>query len=98
MKNTAWVQSPLDEFTLAKMEAAGVAPSPPADKRTWLRRVTYDLIGLPPTPEEIAAFLAVESPTFTRAWSIDCCRPLRMANAGDGTGWMSHGMPIPRAG
>ncbi len=62
VKNTAWVQSPLDEFTLAKMEAAGVSPSPRADKRTLLRRVTYDLIGLPPTPDEMAAFFADEAP------------------------------------
>ncbi len=62
VKNANWPQSPLDEFTLAKMEAAGVSPSPRAGKRTLLRRVTYDLIGLPPTPEEMTAFLSDESP------------------------------------
>lgn len=58
----AWVQSPIDAFVLAAQEEAGVAPALPADKRTLIRRATYDLIGLPPTPEEVAAFLADDSP------------------------------------
>jgi len=62
VKNQAWVQSPVDSFILAKLEAAGMEPSPPADKRTLIRRATYDLIGLPPTPEEVAAFVADKSP------------------------------------
>jgi hypothetical protein len=57
VKNKAWVQSPIDAFILAKLEAKGLTPAPPADRRTLLRRVTYDLIGLPPTPAEIEAFV-----------------------------------------
>jgi hypothetical protein len=56
-----WPQNPIDNFILAKLEAKGLKPAPPADKYTLLRRVTYDLIGLPPTPEEIHAFLADHS-------------------------------------
>ena len=56
------LRNPIDAFLLAKMAAKGITPAPPADRRTLLRRVTYDLIGLPPTPEEIAAFLADMSP------------------------------------
>jgi hypothetical protein len=52
----------IDRFLLAKLQAAGLEFAPPADKRALLRRVTFDLIGMPPTPEEIAAFLKDESP------------------------------------
>jgi hypothetical protein len=62
VKRKDWVQSPLDAFILAKLEAAGLSPAAAADKRTLLRRVTFDLIGLPPTPAEIDAFLANKSP------------------------------------
>ena len=61
VKNQRWVQSPVDAFILAKLEPLGMEPAQPADKRTLIRRATYDLIGLPPTPEEVAAFVADES-------------------------------------
>ncbi|HEY1783891.1 MAG TPA: DUF1549 domain-containing protein, partial [Pirellulales bacterium] len=51
-----------DRFVLAKLEAAGLQPAPSAEKRTLLRRLYFDLIGLPPTPADIAAFLADDSP------------------------------------
>ena len=57
VKNAAWPKDGLDTFILAKLEAAGVAPSPDADRATLLRRATFDLTGLPPTPEELAAFV-----------------------------------------
>ncbi|MDB5331227.1 MAG: hypothetical protein JWP03_2378 [Phycisphaerales bacterium] len=58
-----WVANPIDAFVLAKMQEKGLEPSPPAGKRELLRRVTFDLIGLPPTPEEVEAFVADESAT-----------------------------------
>ena len=58
----SWVQTSIDPFVLTRLEAAGLQPAPPADRRTLIRRATYDLIGLPPTPEEIAAFEGDESP------------------------------------
>ena len=56
VKDATGPASPLDAFVLARLEAAGLTPSPPADRRTLLRRVCFDLIGLPPTIEEIEAF------------------------------------------
>lgn len=62
VKNPAWPRMPLDYFTLAKMEEQGLSPSPEASRETWLRRVTLDLTGLPPTIEEQEAFLGDASP------------------------------------
>lgn len=62
VKNNVWVKTPVDAFILAKLESKNLSPAPPTDKGTLLRRVTYDLIGLPPTPEEVDAFLSDESP------------------------------------
>ncbi len=59
---TDWVANPIDAFVLARLEEKGLAPNPPADPRTLIRRLFFDLIGLPPTPEEIDAFLADHSP------------------------------------
>jgi len=61
-KNSRWAKTPIDQFILSQLEAQRMKPSSPADKRTLLRRVTFDLIGLPPTPEETAGFLADKSP------------------------------------
>jgi hypothetical protein len=57
VKNAAWPTSPIDYFILNRLEANALAPAPPADRRTLIRRATYDLTGLPPTRSEIDAFL-----------------------------------------
>jgi hypothetical protein len=62
VRNPAWGRNPIDRFILAKLEEKGAQPVADADPRTLLRRVTFDLTGLPPTPEEIEAFLADRSP------------------------------------
>ncbi len=60
--DAGWAQTPVDQFILAKLTEKRLRPSPPADRRTLLRRVMFDLVGLPPTPEETAAFLADTAP------------------------------------
>ncbi|HEU0119142.1 MAG TPA: DUF1549 domain-containing protein [Bryobacteraceae bacterium] len=62
VQNKSWVRSPIDAFILAGLEAKGLQPAKPADKRTLIRRASYDLTGLPPTPAEVNAFLADSSP------------------------------------
>jgi hypothetical protein len=62
VKDPAWPRNPIDNFVLARLESEGLKPSPDADKATLLRRVYFDLTGLPPTPTEIDAFLADRSP------------------------------------
>jgi hypothetical protein len=56
VKDGRWARTSIDRFILAKLEAKGLSPSPPASKQTLIRRATFDLIGLPPTADEIAAF------------------------------------------
>ena len=60
--SSAWAANPIDRFILIELEKRGLTPSGPADKATLLRRVTFDLIGLPPTPEEVEDFRADDSP------------------------------------
>jgi len=62
VKNRSWPSNDVDGFILAKLEAAGLTPNADADAYTWLRRVSLDLTGLPPSPQDIARFTADESP------------------------------------
>ena len=57
-----WVKNPIDAFILARLKKEGLRPSPPADRATLIRRVYFDLIGLPPSPAEVTAFIADKSP------------------------------------
>ncbi len=62
VQQAAWVKNPIDNFILAKLQTKGLQPEQEADPRSLLRRVTLDLTGLPPTPEEVSAFLIDKSP------------------------------------
>ena len=62
VQNKDWVRTPIDAFLLAKLEQRGLRPVPPADKVTLVRRAYYDLLGLPPTPEQVDAFVNDPSP------------------------------------
>lgn len=91
VKNTAWVQTPVDAFILESLEKSGLSPAPPADKRTLIRRATFDLTGLPPTQKEIADFLADKSPeAFNRV--IDRL----LASPQYGERWGRHWLDVAR--
>lgn len=62
VKNKSWVKSPLDQFILANLEAKGLKPAPPASRGVLIRRAYFDLIGLPPSPDEVVAFVSDKSP------------------------------------
>ncbi len=91
VKQQSRVQTPVDAFIFAKLERTGLEPAPRADKRTLIRRATYDLIGLPPTPEEVAAFVADESPG---AFATVVERLLRSQHYGER--WGRHWLDVAR--
>ncbi len=91
VKNKKWAQSPIDNFILAKLEQKNISPAPPADKRTLIRRATFDLIGLPPTPKEISDFLNDPS---TNAFTHVVERLL--ASPQYGARWARHWLDVVR--
>jgi Protein of unknown function (DUF1553)/Protein of unknown function (DUF1549)/Planctomycete cytochrome C len=106
VKHTAWPTSDMDRFVLAKMEERGFAPADDADKRTLIRRASYDLIGLPPTIEDVNAFLdddsaeafanvvdrLLSSPRYGERWGRHWLDVVRYADtAGDNSDY-----PIPQ--
>jgi hypothetical protein len=91
VKNAAWVKNPVDAFILAGLEAKGLKPSPAADRRTLIRRATFDLTGLPPTPAEVEAFVADRSPdAFARV--VDRL----LASPHYGEKWGRHWLDVAR--
>ena len=62
IQNTSWPRTRIDQFLLSRMESANLAPSPEAPRETLIRRVTFDLTGLPPIPDDVRAFVADASP------------------------------------
>jgi cytochrome c553 len=93
VKDTAWPKTSIDNFVLSKLEEQGLAPSAPADKRALIRRATFDLTGLPPTPEEIEAFLADES---AEAYAHVVDRLLASPRYGER--WGRHWLDVARYG
>ena len=91
VEDSPWVVSPVDAFILARLESKGLAPSGPADKRTLIRRASFDLTGLPPTPEEVDAFLLDETPeAFNRV--VDRL----LASPRYGERWGRHWLDVAR--
>jgi hypothetical protein len=91
VKDAAWVRSEIDRFILAALEAREMRPSPAADRRPLIRRATYDLTGLPPTPEEVESFVADGSPgAFARV--VDRL----LASPAYGERWGRHWLDVVR--
>ena len=67
VNDSSWCRTPIDRFVLARMEADGVTPSVQADRATLIRRLSLDLLGLPPTPAEVERFLRGPPPRRPRA-------------------------------
>ncbi len=86
-----WVKTPVDAFVLDKLDEKKLHPAEPADKRTLLRRVTFDLIGLPPTKAELDAFLADESPQ-----AFEKVVDRLLANPAYGERWGRHWLDLVR--
>src|SRR5260370_11272298 len=91
VKNAGWVKTPVDGFVLAQLEKRGLSPLNPASRRALIRRATYDLIGLPPTPEEIAAF---ENDTTPGAFAKVVDRLLASPHYGER--WGRHWLDVAR--
>jgi hypothetical protein len=93
-RDSRWSRSPIDSFVRVQLEKSGLTPGPEADRTAWLRRVTFDLVGLPPTPEQVAAFLAdtrpdahervvdglLESPRYGERWAQHWLDVVRFAD------------------
>jgi hypothetical protein len=90
-KNVYWSRTPIDRFVLANLDAKGLSPSPEADRRTLIRRLTFDLIGLPPTPEEVETFLADRRPD-----AYECLVDRLLASPYHGERWARYWLDVAR--
>ncbi|MCH8042727.1 MAG: PSD1 domain-containing protein [Planctomycetes bacterium] len=91
VKNAAWCRTPIDRFVMRTLEAKGLTPNDPVGRRKLIRRVYFDLIGLPPTPEEIETFIADKDP---RAYEKLLDRLLASEHFGER--WGSHWLDVAR--
>jgi hypothetical protein len=89
--DVTWPINPVDQFVLAKLEAAKLRPMPPADRLTYLRRVKFDLHGLPPTPEEQERFLSDHAPD-----AIGRLVDRLLASPHYGERWAQHWLDLAR--
>lgn len=88
-----WVKNPIDNFILAKLDAAGLKPAPVAERRTLARRVYFDLVGMPPTPDEMQAWLADQSPS-----AYETLVDKLLADPRYGERWGRHWLDLARYG
>ena len=93
VKNAKWVRNPIDAFVLAKLEAAGVKPAPEASRRVLARRVYFDLVGMPPSPDEMAEFLNDSAPD-----AYEKLIDKLLADSRYGERWGRHWLDLARYG
>jgi hypothetical protein len=93
VQNRDWVRNPIDAFILQKLEAAGIAPAAEADRRVLIRRLVFDLHGLPPTPEQMEEFLADRSPD-----AYERLVDRLLASPRQGEKWARHWLDLVRYG
>jgi hypothetical protein len=91
VKDTAWPRSAVDRFVLSKLEAAGLAPAPDADRAALLRRLSFALVGLPPSPQELDDFLADSSPQ-----AVENVVDRLLASPHFGERWGRHWLDVAR--
>ncbi|MBI2806234.1 MAG: DUF1549 domain-containing protein [Planctomycetes bacterium] len=91
VKDKAWVRNPIDAFILAKLEAKGLAPAPPASKQALARRLYFDLNGLPPTPKEVEAFVNDKAPD-----AYEKLVDILLASPHYGEKWARHWLDLVR--
>ena len=94
VKNSGWVKTPLDAFVLAKQEAAGLTPVGPAEPMALIRRMTYDLTGLPPSPAEVEAFAAAAAKD--RDSAVNELIERLLASPAYGEKWGRHWLDVVR--
>ncbi len=91
VRNMNWAKDPIDHFILAKLEDAQLEPAQPADRRSLIRRLYFDITGLPPSPQQVEAYLADQSPDAT-AKVVDQL----LASSSFGERWARHWMDLTR--
>lgn len=94
VKNTVWPQTVIDRFVLSRLEGVGITPAQKTDPRRFIRRVTFDLIGLPPTPEEVDDFCAADVRDHESAVSALVNRLLESPHYGER--WGRHWLDVAR--
>jgi hypothetical protein len=93
VQDSEWVKNPIDQFILNKLEARGLKPSPVADRRTLIRRLSFDLLGLPPIPAEVDAFVTDPSPS-----AYEKLVDRYLSSSHFGVRWARHWLDVIRFG
>src|SRR5262249_58527401 len=93
VKTSGWARNPIDRFILAQLEKAGLKPSPQAGRRTLLRRLSFGLTGLPPSPQEARSFIANDRPD-----AYDHAAQRLLASPHFGERWARHWLDVARYG